>query len=97
MVTKIILDNYKIFVFIVTINLNIINIIIFMFIFWCVPYSSHWTITAVSKPVPILSHSFMLSIIFLLPIRYNKVRGVMMDHVWNTDLILSYPSFFSTL
>ena len=50
-----------------------------------------------SKPVPILSQSFTLGVFFLLPIRYNKVRGVMKDHMWNTDLILGYLKFFRAL
>ena len=27
----------------------------------------------------------------------SRVRGVMMDPVWNTDLILNYPTLLSTL
>ena len=38
-----------------------------------------------------VAFSFMLGNFFLLPKRYNRVRGVMMDHVWNTD---HYPSIF---
>ena len=30
-----------------------------MFFFWCVPYLSHGNIIVISKPVPILSHSFL--------------------------------------
>lgn len=46
------------------------------------PYLSHWTITAISKPVQILSHSIILGILFLLPMRYNTVRGVMWALIW---------------
>ena len=98
MVTKIMLDAYKIFVLILVTNkFNIIYTILFMFIFWRVLYLSHWTIIIVSKLVPILSHLFMLGVYFLLRTNYNRVRGVMKDHVWNTDLVLSYPVFHHSL
>ena len=82
------------------INLNKIYTIIFTFIFWCVPHLLHWTITVVSKPVPILSHSFMVGIFNLLPIINNRVRGAMIGGPLcgiPPLNILSHPKFFSTL